>query len=131
MKYLLDTVVWLWSVSDVENIGAAGQVILADKDANLYLSTASTWEIAIKAQIGKSTLPEPPPRYIPKRLMEQNIQALAINQIHALKVYELPLHHRDPFDRLIIAQAMVEEMVVLTSDRDFGRYQVQVVWCGK
>jgi PIN domain nuclease of toxin-antitoxin system len=131
MKYLLDTVVWLWSVSDVENIGAAGQAILADKDADLYLSTASTWEIAIKAQIGKSTLPEPPPRYIPKRLTEQNIQALTINQIHALKVYELPLHHRDPVDRLIIAQAMVEGMAVLTSDRDFGRYQVQVVWCGK
>jgi PIN domain nuclease of toxin-antitoxin system len=76
-------------------------------------------------------LPEPPPRYIPKRLTEQNIQALTINQIHALKVYELPLHHRDPVDRLIIAQAMVEGMAVLTSDRDFGRYQVQVVWCGK
>jgi len=131
MKYLLGTVVWLWSVSDVENIGVAGQTILADKDAELYLSTASTWEIAIKAQIGKSTLPEPPPRYIPKRLAEQNIQALTINQIHALKVYDLPLHHRDPFDRIIIAQAMVEEMVVLTSDRDFGKYPVQVVWCGK
>jgi PIN domain nuclease of toxin-antitoxin system len=131
MKYLLDTMVWLWSVGSVENVGSAGQAILSDADVEIYLSTASTWEIAIKARIGKSTLPEPPSRYIPKRLAEQNIQALTINQSHALKVYDLPLHHRDPFDRLIIAQAMVEEMVILTSDRDFEKYPVQVVWCGK
>ena len=131
MKYLLDTVVWLWSVSDFENIGAAGQAILADKEAEIFLSTASTWEIVIKAQIGKSKLPDLPPRYIPRRLAEQNIQALNFNQIHALKVFELPLYHRDPFDRLIIAQALVEEMIVLTSDRDFEKYSVPVVWCGK
>jgi PIN domain nuclease of toxin-antitoxin system len=131
MKYLLDTMVWLWSVGSVENIGAEGQAILKDEDADIYLSTASSWEIAIKAKIGKSTLPELPPRYIPKRLAEQNIQALTINQTHALKVYELPLHHRDPFDRLIIAQALIEEMVILTSDRDFERYPVQVIWCRK
>ena len=131
MKYLLDTVVWLWSVGSVENIGAAGRAVLSDKDAEIYLSTASTWEIAIKAQIGKSTLPEAPPTYIPKRLAEQNIQALSINQNHALKVYELPLHHKDPFDRLIIAQALIEGMTVLTSDRDFEKYPVKVVWCGK
>jgi PIN domain nuclease of toxin-antitoxin system len=131
MKYLLDTVVWLWSVGSVENIGAEGEAVLKDNDADIYLSTASSWEIAIKAKIGKSTLPEPPPSYIPKRLAEQNIQALTINQTHALKVYDLPLHHRDPFDRLIIAQALIEEMVVLTSDRDFEKYSVQVVWCGK
>jgi PIN domain nuclease of toxin-antitoxin system len=131
MKYLLDTMVWLWSLGSVENIGDEGRAILTDKNADIYLSTASSWEIAIKAKIGKSTLPEPPPRYIPKRLAEQNIQALTINQTHALKVYDLPLHHRDPFDRLIIAQALIEEMVVLTSNRDFEKYPVQVVWCGR
>lgn len=131
MKYLLDTMVWLWSVSDTEKIGEAGRAILADQTAEIYLSTASTWEIVIKTQIGKSTLPDSPPRYIPTRLAEQNIQALVVSQMHALKVFELPLHHRDPFDRLIIAQALVEEMVVLTSDRDFAKYSVQLVWCGK
>ena len=131
MKYLLDTMVWLWSVSSVENIGADGHAILADQDAEIYLSVASTWEISIKARIGKFTLPEPPPTYIPKRLTEQNIQALTINQTHALKVYELPLHHRDPFDRLIIAQALTEEMTVLTSDRGFEKYPIEIIWCGK
>jgi PIN domain nuclease of toxin-antitoxin system len=131
MKYLLDTMVWLWSVGSAENIGENGRAILADEDAEIYLSTVSSWEVAIKTQIGKYALPEPPPVYVPKRLAEQNIQPLAVNQVHALKVYELPLHHKDPFDRLIIAQALIEEMVILTSDRDFEKYQVQVVWCGK
>ncbi len=131
MKYLLDTMVWLWSVSSVENIGADGHAILANEDAEIYLSVASTWEISIKARMGKFTLPEPPPRYIPKRLAEQSIQALTINQTHAQKVYELPLHHRDPFDRLIIAQALTEEMTVLTSDRGFEKYPIEIIWCGK
>jgi PIN domain nuclease of toxin-antitoxin system len=130
MKYLLDTMVWLWSVGPVENIGGRGREILADGDAEIYLSSASCWEVAIKTQAGKYALPEPPTRYIPKRLAQQGIRALAISHAHALKVYDLALHHRDPFDRLIIAQAITEEMSVLTADRIFEKYPVHVVWCG-
>ncbi len=130
MKYLLDTMVWLWSVGPSKTIGAAGLEILASSEEEVYLSAASSWEIAIKTRLGKFQLPEPPGRYVPKRLAEQGIRSLSINQNHSLRVYDLPLHHSDPFDRLIIAQAMIEQMTVLTSDRGFEKYSIDVIWCG-
>jgi PIN domain nuclease of toxin-antitoxin system len=131
MKYLLDTMVWLWSVGPSKIIGAAGLEILASAEEEIYLSAASSWEIAIKTRLGKFQLPEPPGKYVPKRLAEQGIRSLPINQDHTLRVYDLPPHHSDPFDRIIIAQAMVEEMTVLTSDREFEKYPIDVIWCGK
>ena len=131
MKYLLDTVVWLWSVGPTERIGRAGLEILSQGSQEIYLSAASVWEISIKARSGKFTLPEEPARYIPDRLAKQGIRGLPVNQTHAIKVYDLDLHHNDPFDRMIIAQASVEGLTVLTSDRIFGKYPVEVVWFGK
>jgi PIN domain nuclease of toxin-antitoxin system len=131
MKYLLDTMVWLWSVGPTDKIGRAGLEILTSGVEEIYLSAASSWEIAIKTKLGKYQLTEPPGRYVPKRLAQQGIQSLPITQAHTLKVYDLPLHHQDPFDRLIIAQAITEKMTVLTADREFGKYPVTVVWCGK
>jgi PIN domain nuclease of toxin-antitoxin system len=131
MKYLLDTMVWLWSVGPTDKIGSAGLQILADGEQDVYLSAASSWEIAIKTKLGKFDLPEPPTRYVPKRMAAQGIHSLAVTQSHTLRVYDLAQHHSDPFDRLIIAQALAEEMVILTSDRAFRKYPVEVVWCGK
>ena len=131
MKYLLDTIVWLWSVGPVDKIGSAGLEILTNGEEDLYFSAASSWEIAIKTKLGRLDLPGPPGRYVPKRLAEQDIHPLSVTQNHSLKVYDLPLHHQDPFDRLIIAQAMVEGMTVLTADGAFRKYEVDVVWCGR
>jgi PIN domain nuclease of toxin-antitoxin system len=131
MRYLLDTMVWLWSVGPTDKIGSAGLAILANGKEDIYLSAASSWEIAIKTKLGKYELTEPPGRYVPKRLTQQGIQPLSITQAHSLKVYDLPLHHQDPFDRMIIAQAIAEQMTVLTADRVFGKYPVDVVWCGR
>jgi PIN domain nuclease of toxin-antitoxin system len=130
MKYLLDTMVWLWSVGPSEKIGRAGLDILASGEEEIYFSAASSWEIAIKTRLGKFELPDVPDRYVPKRLAEQGIHPLSITQSHSLKVYDLPLHHNDPFDRLIIAQAINEGMVILTSDRTFKKYPVETIWCG-
>ena len=131
MKYLLDTMVWLWSVGDTEKIGPAGLDILADGRCEIYLSAASVWEIAIKAQLGKYRLPEAPGPYVRTRVAAQQIIPLPITYNHSLGAYDLPLHHQDPFDRMILAQAVAEGMVVLTSDRAFRKYPVEVVWCGK
>lgn len=131
MRYLLDTMVWLWSVGPTEMIGRAGLDVLNDGEQEVYLSAASAWEVAIKTKLGKFTLPEDPGRYVPKRLATQGIRSLPITQSHALKVYELHIHHRDPFDRLLIAQAIVEGITILTADRNFGKYPVDVLWCGK
>jgi PIN domain nuclease of toxin-antitoxin system len=123
--------VWLWSVGPTENIGATGLEILRSGGEEIWLSAASSWEISIKAKLGKFKLPEPPGSYVRDRLARQSIRSLAITQDHTLKVYDLPLHHRDPFDRLIIAQALLESLVILTSDLVFRKYPVEIVWCGK
>lgn len=130
MKYLLDTMVWLWSVGPLENIGDAGLEVIQDGDSEIYLSVVSSWEIAIKARLGKYRLPESPDRYVPKKLAKQNIHPLQVSLDHTLKVFGLPLHHHDPFDHLLIAQAIAEGMVILTSDRVFAKYPVEVIWCG-
>jgi PIN domain nuclease of toxin-antitoxin system len=131
VKYLLDTMVWLWSVGPTELIGPAGLEILGSGSEEIYLSAASSWEIAIKAKLGKFQLPEAPGPYVRTRLAIQGIRPLSVTQDHTLSVYDLPLHHNDPFDRLIIAQARAEDMVILTSDRAFKKYRVDMVWCGK
>jgi PIN domain nuclease of toxin-antitoxin system len=130
MKYLLDTMVWLWSVGPSDRIGKMGLEILASGEEEVYFSAASSWEISIKTQLGKFQLPDVPGRYVPQRLAEQRIRSLPVTQRHTLKVYDLPLHHNDPFDRLLIAQALDEEMVILTSDRLFRKYPIEMIWCG-
>jgi PIN domain nuclease of toxin-antitoxin system len=130
MKYLLDTSVWLWSLTASERINKKARQLLASGREELYLSAASSWEISIKWALGKLQLPEPPRSYVPKRLAAQGIRPLAITHTHALAVSELPTHHSDPFDRLLIAQAQIEDMVILTADRAFEPYGVKILWCG-
>lgn len=126
MKYLLDTAVWLWSVGPTERLSKKARELLASGEEELYLSVASSWEISIKASLGKLKLPEPPDRYVPKRLAEQGILPLPILQSHALGVFTLPPHHQDPFDRMLISQALVEGMCIVTSDRAFADYPVEI-----
>lgn len=130
MRYLLDTSVWLWSVGSVERINKHARAILADGTQDLYFSAASAWEISIKAALGKLQLPDPPARYVTARLAQQGIAPLSILQHHALAVYDLPMHHTDPFDRLLIAQAQLEDLVILTADSVFRKYKVGLQWCG-
>jgi PIN domain nuclease of toxin-antitoxin system len=130
MKYLLDTSVWLWSLTASERINKKARQLLASGGEELYLSAASSWEISIKWALGRLQLPEPPGSYVPKRLAAQGLRPLAITHTHALAVSELPTHHSDPFDRLLIAQAKIEDMVILTADRAFERYGVKILWCG-
>ncbi len=130
MRYLLDTSIWLWSIGSAGRINQRGRDLLADGKQDFYLSATSSWEISIKASSGKLSLPGHPASFIPRVLAEQGITPLPILHQHALAVYDLPRHHTDPFDRLLIAQAQTEEMVVLTADSVFRRYAVAIVWCG-
>lgn len=131
MKYLLDTAVWLWSVGPVERLSREGRELLVDSTQEIYFSAASAWEISIKASLGKLRLPDTPETYIPKRLAEQAIRPLPVFQQHTLRVYSLPWHHQDPFDRLLIAQAQAEEMTILTADREFQKYDVPLLWSAR
>ena len=131
MKYLLDSIVWLWSIGTVEKINKDGREIFDSRDSEIYFSAASAWELSIKARLGKLNLPSPPERCVPEFMAKQRLLPLPVTHLHALKVYDLSPHHQDPFDRLLIAQAMVEKMIVLTADRIFRKYPVKILWCGR
>lgn len=131
MIWLLDTSVFLWARSSPERLNRRAREILSSDGEPLFLSAASAWEIGIKYNLGKLELPEPPSRYVPHAMASGGVQALEISHRHALAAAELAPHHQDPFDRVLIAQAGVEGMTLLTADRMFERYDVAAVWCGR
>ena len=126
MRFLLDTHCWLWLQGSPERLSRQVLSLLEDPGNDLFLSAASSWEIAVKCALGKLSLPAPPGRYVPSRMEASGTRGLPIEHAHALRVAELPLHHRDPFDRLLIAQAQVEKLVFLTVDRQLQRYDVEI-----
>ncbi|MBI3986437.1 MAG: type II toxin-antitoxin system VapC family toxin [Lentisphaerae bacterium] len=127
MRLLLDTHCWLWWVAEPERLRKAVRKLIADRHNTILLSAASSWEIAIKYAMGKLPLPEPPEEFVPKRMVRDAMTALPVEHIHALHVASLPAHHRDPFDRLLVAQAQVERIPILTVDRQLERYDVEIV----
>ena len=128
MRYLLDTNVWLWGLFEPHRLSSRTYAVLSDLSQEVFLSAASAWEIAIKSGKGKLRLPEPAATYVPRRMAEQGIRPLAVSHQHALGVSQLPNHHGDPFDRLLIAQANLENLVLIASDRIFERYSLDVLW---
>jgi len=130
VKFLIDTECWLWGLAEPERLSSKARELMIDRESEVYLSAVSSFEIAVKAAIGKLALPEPPPVYVPKRMASQNIKSLPIEHAHALRVYSLPPHHKDPFDRLLIAQAQVESLAIMTADRQFANYDVPLIWAG-
>ncbi|HEV2998853.1 MAG TPA: type II toxin-antitoxin system VapC family toxin [Solirubrobacteraceae bacterium] len=129
MKLLLDTHVFLWLNTEPERLGEHLELV-EDRHNELLLSAASSWEIAIKHRLGRLPLPEPPQRYVPERIRAIGARALAIEHTHALAVAALEPLHRDPFDRLLIAQARLLDVSILTADPEIGRYPVRVLTVG-
>lgn len=128
MRLLLDTQCWLWWFAQPEKLNE--QIIdqIADDANEVWLSVASVWEMGIKVAIGKLPLPEPIDSYISSRMAQMGARSLEINAAHALQVAALPLHHRDPFDRMLIAQAQVEKMMLVSADAMFNQYDISLLW---
>lgn len=126
VKVLLDTHAWLWMLTEPARLGTTLDLVRATEN-ELLLSAASTWEIVIKHGTGRLTLPDPPATYVPARIRSTQVTPLAVEHRHTLEVAALPLHHRDPFDRLLVAQARVLEVPILTADQKIGAYDVEVV----
>lgn len=124
---LIDTQVWLWSRTQPERLGQSVQALLTDPDHTLVFSVVSIVEIGIKYSIGKLQVPSVPAQFIPPRLAEDQLTILNLEARHGLVLAELPLHHRDPFDRMLIAQARCEQIPIITSDPWFDRYDVEVI----
>jgi PIN domain nuclease of toxin-antitoxin system len=127
MRLLLDTHTFLWFIESNPRLSAPAQSLL-ESDAELLLSVASLWEMAIKISIGKLTLAQPYEIFIPQQLDFNTIAILPVGLRHLNIVSTLPFHHRDPFDRLLIAQAMVEELPVVSADEAFDAYAIERRW---
>lgn len=127
MKVLLDTQCWLWMNLTPDRLSPSTQAVLGDGNTELVLSVASVWEIVIKHASGKLRLPLPPREYVVSRMTRDRVQSLPIEREHALQVQALPSHHRDPFDRILIAQALVEHLPVMSADPHFALYDLQLL----
>jgi PIN domain nuclease of toxin-antitoxin system len=128
VRALLDTRAFLWWTSDASRISERARALIEDPSVDVLLSTASAWEIAIKVARGRLELPRPPERYVPERLRRHRIGVLEVGLRHALRAGALPAIHADPFDRLLVAQAQLEGIPILTADPAIAQYEVETVW---
>jgi PIN domain nuclease of toxin-antitoxin system len=128
MTYLLDTHAFLWFINDDLLLSAAAKSLIEDPENAIYLSAASVWEMAIKVSLGKLEMPAPFTDFVNEQLHENSITLLEIKTSHAGIVATLPFHHRDPFDRLIIAQSQSEAFPIIGRDEIFDRYGIKRHW---
>jgi PIN domain nuclease of toxin-antitoxin system len=128
VRALLDTSTFIWAAGSPHLLSPRAAQVVADTGNDVYLSIASVWEIAIKVAVGKLTLADHPSSYVPSRVAAFALDLLPIELEHALRVADLPAFHKDPFDRMLIAQALSEGLPVITPDPRFARYGVEVVW---
>jgi PIN domain nuclease of toxin-antitoxin system len=128
VRVLLDTHVFLWWNESNPQLSKKARLILADPANTLVLSVASAWEIALKAQAGKLRIPEDAATYVPTRAAYYGMEILPIHLAHALALQSLPLHHRDPFDRMLVIQSQIEKLAILTADPAIRSYAVNTIW---
>jgi PIN domain nuclease of toxin-antitoxin system len=126
-RYLLDTRVWLWMQADPDRLSQKTRELVEDSANQLLLSAASAWEIAIKYRLGRLPLPVAPTVYVPDRMRRSGTTPLPVEHAHALRAAELPDHHKDPFDRVLIAQAQLLDMPIITVDEHIAAYDVRVI----
>ena len=127
MTAIVDTHAFLWFVTGNRRLSRRARQAMERAPEHWCLSAASVWELAIKSSHGRLTLPVPLPQYLAGHI-ERGLRLLPIEWAHAARVETLPWHHRDPFDRVLIAQAQAEECAVVTHDAAFRAYRVRVIW---
>jgi PIN domain nuclease of toxin-antitoxin system len=126
MKVLLDTHTFIWAITDERRLSPRARSLIASSE--LWWSVVSLWEAIQKAQVGKLSLPLPAGPFLTGELSSNHVRLLPVSLSHVLRIEELPLHHRDPFDRLLIAQSIEEGWPIITADPWFARYPVDVMW---
>ena len=128
MPLLLDTQAFLWWADDSPRLSKRARAAIAKPDETCFLSLASCWEMAVKISLGRLKLPQSVDRFVAHHMAANGIEPVGISLPHTARVATLPFHHRDPFDRLIVAQAIEEGLSVVSSDRVFNKYGVPRVW---
>lgn len=127
MKFLLDTNAFLWAATFDPRLSARANQILNDASNDFYLSVVSLWEVTVKVQIGKLQIPQDLGAFL-QRTLNRELTILPIRPEHVLNLSKLPLLHRDPFDRMLVAQSMSESVAILSSDRKLRQYEVEIIW---
>ncbi len=128
MRLLLDTHTFLWWINNDSSLSEPARIAVSSQVNECYLSLASCWELAIKTSIGKLQLTKTVDRFIPEELADNDFQLLSIDFRHVAKVETLPFHHRDPFDRLLVAQALIEKMTIISADAVLSEYGIKRLW---
>lgn len=128
MKFLLDTCTFLWIITDSPELSLYAREQFISPDNDIYLSVVSAWEIAVKYALGRLPLPEPPERFIPAQRRLHGVLVLPLEEEAALHVRRLPSFHADPFDRMLVSQALVHGLIVLTPDGQISRYPIRTAW---
>ncbi len=128
MRCLLDTHAFIWLVTEDPKLSEAAKNCILNSRTKLYLSSASVWEMIIKCSIGKLKLSATPEHFITKQLTINQIDELPISFKHTFRLHQLPDFHKDPFDRILVAQAISEKMSILTIDPIISKYNVKTVW---
>lgn len=128
MMYLLDTHAFLWFVFDDPRLSDRAADLIEDAGHELRLSYASIWEISIKHSLGKLKFDDPLDRFIEKHILETSLRLVTMDMRHLISVNQLPWHHRDPFDRLIAVQCQSEGLKIISNDRVFDQYGLEVAW---
>lgn len=126
-RYLIDTHVFIWQATDAPQLSAAAQQVI-DSGSVLLLSHASVWEMAIKVSIGKLSFDDPFSQVMEEEIRANRYQLLPFELAHSFQVSSLPFHHKDPFDRFLIAQSLCEGIPILSADENFDAYGVQRIW---
>ncbi len=128
MKILLDTHAFLWAITDDPNLSATVRQAVLRATNHVFVSVVSSWEASIKYGLGKLRLPQPPNRYLSTQRSQAGFDLLVIDEPEVCQVHLLPMIHRDPFDRLLVAQANCHGMTLATNDPIFAQYPVQTIW---
>jgi len=128
MKLLLDTCAFLWIVSGSDNLSIRAKEFFSDKDNDVFLSAVSAWEIAIKHSLGRLPLPGNPEMIIPEWRRLHGVESLRLDEASVLQLPKLPTVHNDPFDRMLICQAIVHGLIILTPDENILKYPIKTVW---
>ncbi len=128
MNLLLDTCTFLWLIADSPDLSSGARQVFSNPGNEVYLSAVSAWEIAIKHRLGRLPLPEPPHRFIPRQREFHEIRSLPIEETAVLQLARLPDYHKDPFDRMLICQAIAHGLTLLTPDPAITQYPVRTEW---
>jgi PIN domain nuclease of toxin-antitoxin system len=128
VKLLLDTCTFLWAIEGGGELSEAARDALVDPANDVFLSAVSAWEIAVKHALGRLPLPEPPDRYVPAQRNARGITAMPLDEDAALQLVRLPALHRDPFDRMLVCQALAAALTIVTPDSEIAKYPIRTLW---